>query len=186
MTEQGIKKLGRDIKPNANGDSIYQKGIKNFVVDYIQLGKLLKANQELRKNTIVVVSNSSDDGASGLQEHYTLFENESGSLDAIREAIYKMSDAIFSGNPEDRKFFLGKKGEFDESHVREKCGSLKPCIHGSDAHTEEDLFQPYGNRYCWIKADLTFEGLKQILYEPEDRVENTGRYAGIQTTLQCN
>ncbi len=23
---------------------------------------------------------------------------------------------------------------------------------------------------CWIKADLTFEGLKQLLYEPEDRV----------------
>ncbi len=48
-----------------------------------------------------------------------------------------------------------------------KCGSIKPCIHGSDAHTEDKLFSPDQNRYCWIKADATFEGLKQILYEPE-------------------
>ena len=25
-------------------------------------------------------------------------------------------------------------------------------------------------RFCWIKADPTFEGLQQVLYEPEDRV----------------
>jgi len=51
--------------------------------------------------------------------------------------------------------------------VIEKCGSLKPCIHGSDAHTEEKLFEPDEQRYCWIKADLTFDGFKQIVYEPE-------------------
>ena len=47
---------------------------------------------------------------------------------------------------------------------------MKPCIHGSDAHDEERLFRPDENRYCWIKSDPTFEGLKQIVYEPEDRV----------------
>jgi len=26
-------------------------------------------------------------------------------------------------------------------------------------------------KFCWIKADPTFEGLKQIVYEPEDRVK---------------
>ena len=25
-------------------------------------------------------------------------------------------------------------------------------------------------KFCWIKADPTFEGLKQVLYEPEDRI----------------
>lgn len=48
---------------------------------------------------------------------------------------------------------------------------MKPCIHGSDAHTESKLFAPDDNRYCWIKADLTFNGLKQIVYEPEERVK---------------
>lgn len=27
------------------------------------------------------------------------------------------------------------------------------------------------NRFCWIKADASFEGLKQILYEPSDRIK---------------
>ena len=41
----------------------------------------------------------------------------------------------------------------------------------SDAHrnttsTDKDRL---GNCRCWIKAELTFEGLKQVLYEPEER-----------------
>ena len=42
---------------------------------------------------------------------------------------------------------------------------------GSDARSLINILKPddSGN-FCWIKADPTFEGLKQILYEPEDRV----------------
>lgn len=47
---------------------------------------------------------------------------------------------------------------------------MKPCVHGSDAHETKKVFKPDQERFCWIKADTTFEGLKQILYEPEDRV----------------
>ncbi len=42
----------------------------------------------------------------------------------------------------------------------------KPLIQSSDAHEEEQI----GNKYTWIKAEKTFEGLKQIVYEPETRV----------------
>jgi energy-coupling factor transporter ATP-binding protein EcfA2 len=47
---------------------------------------------------------------------------------------------------------------------------IKPIIIGSDNHDalkyyeEDDIF-------TWIKADPTFEGLKQIIYEPEGRVK---------------
>jgi hypothetical protein len=44
------------------------------------------------------------------------------------------------------------------------------CIHGSDAHQNSKIFEPDDQRYCWIKADPTFNGLKQIIYEPEERV----------------
>lgn len=44
------------------------------------------------------------------------------------------------------------------------------CIHGSDAHKLSDLFRPNNEKYCWIKANPTFEGFKQILYEPEQRI----------------
>ena len=32
------------------------------------------------------------------------------------------------------------------------------------------MFKPDQDRFCWIKADTTFEGLKQTLFEPQDRV----------------
>ncbi|WRF11102.1 ATPase [Helicobacter pylori] len=42
----------------------------------------------------------------------------------------------------------------------------KSLIQSSDAHEEKQI----GNKYIWIKAEKTFEGLKQIIYEPETRV----------------
>lgn len=91
-------------------------------------------------------------------------------MDVVRESIYQLSDAIFSSNESDRLYFLGKKAD-DKKTVIRKAGSLKPCYHGSDAHQNDKVFKPDENRYCWIKADPTFEGLKQTLYEPEDRVQ---------------
>lgn len=43
---------------------------------------------------------------------------------------------------------------------------------GSDARCLRDVFAPdEDENFCWIKADLTFEGLKQIIYEPEERIK---------------
>ncbi|GAA7903555.1 PHP-associated domain-containing protein [Helicobacter pylori] len=42
----------------------------------------------------------------------------------------------------------------------------KPLLQSSDAHKESSI----GKKYTWIKAEKTFEGLKQIIYEPETRV----------------
>ncbi|WP_231246959.1 TrlF family AAA-like ATPase [Helicobacter pylori] len=44
--------------------------------------------------------------------------------------------------------------------------SNKPLLQSSDAHKEDSI----GKKYTWIKAEKTFEGLKQIIYEPETRV----------------
>ncbi len=170
MNRAGLVALGKISDASLDGDDAYKKGVEKFHLEPSKLIKLFKDKPELNGNVIIAVSNSNSDGASALQEHYKLFKNESGSLDAVRSNIYKLSDAIFSGNPSDREFFLGNKSGCNEQLVINKCGSLKPCIHGSDAHTEEKLFNPDENRYCWIKADLTFDGLKQILCEPKDRV----------------
>ncbi len=42
----------------------------------------------------------------------------------------------------------------------------KPLLQSSDAHKEG----PIGKKYTWIKAEKAFEGLRQIIYEPETRV----------------
>lgn len=42
----------------------------------------------------------------------------------------------------------------------------KPAIICSDSHSLSNI----GTKYTWIKADPTFEGLKQIIYEPKLRI----------------
>lgn len=170
MNRTGIITLGKKSDYRLNDEGAYKKGIEGFHIEPSSLIKLFKNKPVLKENTIITVSNSNKDGASSLQQHYQLFENENGSLDPVRSNIYKLSNAIFSGNPSDREFFLGQKNGCGAEIVISKCGSLKPCIHGSDAHCEDKLFNPDKNRFCWIKSDLTFEGLKQILCEPKDRV----------------
>jgi len=167
MNRQGLIDLGKSLDSSLDNLSAYKKGIDSFIVTHSDLQKLIDENRYFRENVIVVVSNSNKDGASAFQKHYDLFEDMGvGSLDAVRKSIYSISDCVFSSNKEDIIYFLGLKKD-SKKVVIEKCGSLKPCIHGSDAHTEEKLFEPDEQRYCWIKADPTFEGLKQIIFEPE-------------------
>ncbi len=167
MTRTGITRLGRDMKPDVPNDTAaYEVGINNFVITPDKLESIFNENDTLRQNTITVVSNNSTDGASGLRKHFELFENDyASSLDGVRKKIYNLSNMIFSARKGDIDYFLGRKGDLKEQ-VIQKCGSLKPCIHGSDAHSEDKLFMPDLDRYCWIKGTLNFEGLKQVIYEP--------------------
>ena len=81
---------------------------------------------------------------------------------------------LFFGKAENRDFFLNKQEGRDKYIL-----PPKPVVFGCDAHSFDDLEKKLGklfeekNSYSeitWIKADPTFEGLKQIVYEPEDRV----------------
>jgi len=177
MNRHGITNYGRSLDNKLqDSNSQFKKGIENFVIDPKSLKELMDTNIKFKDNTILVVSNSKNDGAS-FQEHYNLFDNESGSLDGLRKSIYTLCDAIFSGNPKDVKYFLGKRLEGTEGYndntykeeinnVITERGSLKPCLVGCDAHSEQDLF----TKFTWVKADLNFEGLRQICFEPEQRV----------------
>ena len=169
MNEAGLIGLGKHYDSTLDDRAAYKAGVEHFITSHDRLQELFENNTKLRENTLIVVSNSNNDGNSAYQKHYDLFENETGSLDEVRRVIYNLSDCIFSGNSKDVVYFLGK-GVDSKDVVKKKIRSLKPCIHGCDAHTESKLFEPDDNKYCWIKADLTFNGLKQIVYEPEERV----------------
>ena len=178
MTRYGITQYGKNLDSTILEEfKQYEKGLDNFVISLDSLKERLESNKNFRENTILVVSNSSNDGASAIQKHYDLFEGEAGSLDGLRKSLYLISDAIFSGNPKDVKYFLGKRLEgtddYDDEKYRNEVskviserGSLKACIVGCDAHKEEDLF----TRFTWVKSNLNFEGLRQICFEPEQRV----------------
>ena len=170
MNRQGMIDLGKFLTQSLDNEAAYKKGLATFVVSHGDLQQLYDTNSNFRENVIIVVSNSNNDGASAFQQHYDLFESAENQLDAVRKSIYCISHAIFSSNSEDKKYFLGEKAD-NEERVIEKCGSLKPCIHGSDAHTETKLFNPDNNSFCWIKANPTFEGLKQVIWDPRERVK---------------
>ncbi|WP_418550884.1 TrlF family AAA-like ATPase [Prevotella sp.] len=73
------------------------------------------------------------------------------SLGPVKEELFNEGyiDICDITNPKEAIFYLKTFG--------------KPSITTSDAHEVKEV----GTKACWIKADLTFEGLKQILAEPE-------------------
>lgn len=62
------------------------------------------------------------------------------------------------------------KGFFD-NFFKTLNSQPKPCVSGSDAHSYAEYGKFPKDRCTWIKADPTFEGLKQIVYEPSERVK---------------
>ena len=173
--KQDLIALGRLYNNNNQLEESNAKneGINQFVISHIELKTVLE-KPSLRNYVVTAVSNSNKDGNSGIQH---------SSLATTRQEIYRMSQIIFSANNNDIQFFLGK-GVDDEATIKQKYGGLKPCIIGSDAHSLDSVNVFPNNKTTWIKADPTFEGLKQIIYEPESRVRiqemNPDSKAGYQ------
>ena len=135
------------------------KGINLFKVSIATFKKWYNDEKWLKHNSVIAVANSNHDGVTGLKD--------SGFLEQKKD-FYYLADVVFSSNPKDVFYFLGKGVDSKEKIINE-YRSIKPCIHGSDAHNFAKMFNPDVNRFCWIKADPNFLGLKQAILEP-DRV----------------
>lgn len=102
----------------------------------------------------------------------------------IKRSMLFSSHAVFSSNIDTINWMLGEK-DIDEENFERIFKSLKPCIHGSDAHSFDKMCKPDEDKYCWIKADTTFEGLKTIVFDPKERVkiqkENPNHRKSIHT-----
>ena len=141
-------------------EAAYAFGILQFKPDRTVIKKWLDGEKWLRNNSLIGIANGKD-GISGLPLD---------GFGAIRDEILKWSHFVFSGNPRDREHYLGLKAGTPREEIIRQYRSLKPCVHGSDAHAVASLFKPDNDRFCWVKSDPTFHGLRQILWEPEDRV----------------
>lgn len=86
-----------------------------------------------------------------------------------RKVLFQKSHIVFNSNTGTKQFSLGNKHASIEDFKKE-FGNPKPCLWGSDAHDYGKLFKPDENRFTWIKAIPSFEGLKQVVFEPDDRV----------------
>jgi len=153
--------FGRAQNPElTDDDAAYTFGIRQFKPDRTAIKDWLDNEQWLRNNSLVGISNGKD-GISGLPLD---------GFGATRDEILRWCHFVFSGNPGDREHYLGHKTGTPKEEVIRQYRSLKPCVHGSDAHAVGSLFKPDNDRFCWVKSDPTFHGLRQILWEPEDRV----------------
>ncbi len=167
--KEDLIRLGRDIDPTITDDELaYIKGIENFFINFDDVISLFKKHPECRENVLVLMPNRSTDGASAVgnpnspsQDLADLFE--------YRKDLYRTTNLLLSANPSDIEYFLGHKDKKPERII--------PSVWGCDAHSNEAIFEPLNSerqqtkRYCWIKADPSWEGLKQVLFEPEERVK---------------
>jgi len=177
-----IEALGRKlIEENQTfrdrGDSPKVVGATTTVVNHEQITEILTRDSRFRDKYLLIFPEELSNLIEwGKQDH------------VIRQGLLQKSDMVFSSNSKTMKWCLALPPyeEGDDAYVKE-FKSLKPCIHGSDAHNLDSIGKSCSKRgsaehnciaspnecnqrFCWIKADPTFEGLRQIKYEPGDRV----------------
>lgn len=165
LTKHNLEVLGARLQKEHeefrdNHSTTLYTGMMNAVVSDEQITTVLNASPSIFKGNYLVVTPSDEDLSDinwDSQGHNT------------RKVLLQKSDCLFASNPKTRKWGLGKLNESVENYIQE-FKTLKACIWGSDAHNFEELFTKNSQRLCWIKADPTFIGLKQVLYEPEERV----------------
>lgn len=177
-----LEVLGRKLKAEHEEFQSYNDihvGMMNAVVDDSQISNTLEGSPSKFKGKYLI----------GLVADEDLSKIDWDSHDhQTRKVLIQKSDFLFSSNAKTREWALGNPPYLQgEGKFIQEFKTLKPCLHGSDAHASNEIGHPCIHRgmkghncekdveqcdlrHTWIKADPTFEGLKQLLYEPAERV----------------
>jgi hypothetical protein len=151
-----LKALGRAFDPEFKDDrAAMAMGVTQFKVDFTSFRDWYQAEKWLSRNSLIAVA-AGDDGLSGFQRD--------GGWGGFREEITRFCQILFSGRPGEREFWMGQGGTDKDIETMQRLGGPKPVVQGSDAHKLDDLFNPAKERFCWIKADTTFDGLRQLVW----------------------
>ncbi|MEL3972045.1 TrlF family AAA-like ATPase [Rossellomorea oryzaecorticis] len=145
-----------DSNIRAAGEGDYNRGLLSINVNFENASKLAR---ELGGITVVHNGSKSNGFDNGL-EHCGIDPTEEQLLATFNYLKTNLMTeyidicelpSLSKSNLKDKEFYLN---QFN-----------KPCIHCSDSHSEFS-----GEKFTWIKADPTFEGLKQIIFEPRNRI----------------
>jgi energy-coupling factor transporter ATP-binding protein EcfA2 len=162
-TREDLISLGKAYDSSVTDDvGALKVGATQFKVDLTQLRQEWGKSEWAQSNGLIAVSGGDRDGTSGLRD-------TEGAFGALRKEVEATAHIIFSGNPKQTEFWLGK-GSASPKELEKTWGGKKPCLHGSDAHKHAKVGAPDHDRYCWLKGDLTFETLRQACIDPDDRV----------------
>lgn len=158
LTDLGAR-LKREHEPFRAYPDIYV-GMMNAVVSLEDVTDVLERQSSRFKDRYLLVVPVDEDLSQ-------VSWNGQGHL--ARKVMIQRAHMVFSANNGTREFCLGRRHASPEAFISE-FKTLKPCIHGSDAHSNETLFSFSPGHDLWIKADPTFLGLRQLLNEPEKRL----------------
>lgn len=159
-TPAGLTLLGKKADASITDDrAALAHGATQFKVNFAQLKETYKKSEWAKANILIAVAGAGGDGTSGLRQ----------AADAtLRQEIEKFAHIIFSSHQSQREFWLGQRSASVE-HLRERYEGCKPCLHGSDAHSQGAVGQPHGDRFSWIKGAPTFDALRQACIDPAGR-----------------
>jgi predicted XRE-type DNA-binding protein len=173
----GRKLIDENKQLRESGETPLIIGARTTVVGHEQITEILTRDSRFKDKYLLIFPEELSNLIEwGKQDHI------------IRQGLLQKSDMVFSSNSRTATWCVGVDPymEGPDAFIKE-FKSLKPCIHGSDAHNLDYMGKACAKRgisghdcmahpsecelrNCWIKADPTFEGLKQLKYEPVDRV----------------
>lgn len=161
VTIENLKDLGRRIidsvpeEQKHNYGSPLKEGFNNLNLELPQILTILNNAPQYFKGKYLTAIGKTE---------WDEFKWDDTSI-AEKKSIINQADIVFTAAENVQKF-NNAKAKLKEQSVN---SLLLDC---SDAHSFADVSTKdrLGNCKTWIKADPTFEGLKQILFEPEDRV----------------
>lgn len=161
LTEENLEVLGKHLKndhPTFQGSDL-RVGMSQAVVSHQDVTDILSRARVFKKRHLLVLA--ADDPLSKI--------NWDGQGHLTRKTPIQKAHMLFSANPKTRSFGLGET-HASPGAFKDEFKSLKPCIHGSDAHAIDDLFVFANDRQLWVRANPTFNGLCQLLLAPAERV----------------
>jgi energy-coupling factor transporter ATP-binding protein EcfA2 len=159
-TRADLIRLGKKADPRISDDrAALAYGANQFKVNFQKLREVFSESGWAKKNILIAVAGGATDGTSGVRE---------AADQTIRREIEGFAHVIFAGSSAQREFWLGRR-DLGPAEIRARYGSLKPCLHGSDAHKLEEVATPFGDRFSWIKGGLEFDALRQACIDPEGR-----------------
>jgi len=136
-------------------------------LDYFGVLDSLQKNADLAGNYLVILPYEGYGGIDGIDSSNSF----------IKPAMINRADLLMSAQKSEIDFFLWRDPKFTEEHYRKSLIKPMACIKGSDSHHHDYPIGKLpgsdstpGDKSCWIKADPTFLGLRQVVNEPEDRV----------------
>ena len=149
LDKHKTKCLSRENMINESSDKTIKKGFSELIPNTVEVFNIIKS-ETWQDRTLIFL---------GYNEWNNLEKDEQ--LKPFKSDLYERAHALFTASVDDN---TTKKTEVL------KIFGEKKLLHSSDIHNFEQLKPENYKCYTWIKSEPTFEGLKQALYDPDDRL----------------